>query len=111
MAVNLRAGETTIDTWTLFYVPPGGGKVNGKLTVTDQRLIYDAKFDASVLGVLGNHTAEGILSIEKSAITGIDVQRKLFSKKATVSLSDGSQHVFDYGAMNIDKCVAAMEAR
>ena len=111
MAVQLRNGETEIDTWTLFYIPPGGSKVNGKLTVTDQRLIYDAKFDASVLGVLGHHAVEGILSIEKSAISGIDVQRKLFSKKATVTLNDGSQHVFDYGAMNIDKCVAAMEAR
>jgi hypothetical protein len=35
----------------------------------------------------------------------------LFSKRATVTLADGSQHGFDYGAMNIDKCVAAMEAR
>jgi hypothetical protein len=111
MALSLRDGETEIDTWTLFYIPPNGGKVNGKLQITNQRLIYDAKFDASVLGVLGNHAVEGILAIEKSAITGIDVQRKLFSKKATVTLSDGSQHVFDYGAMNIDKCVAAMEAR
>ena len=41
----------------------------------------------------------------------IDVQRKLFSKRATVTLPDGSQHIFDYGAMNIDKCVAAIEAR
>lgn len=111
MAITLRDGETIIDTWTLFYHPPGSGKVNGKLTVTNQRILYEAKFDATLLGMLGDHVAEGGLAIEKSAITGITVERKLFSKKATLTLADGSTHVFDYGAMNIDKCVAAMEAR
>jgi hypothetical protein len=111
MTATLRPGESTIDTWTLFYLPPGGGKYNGKLTVTNQRLLYDAKLDASLIGTLGNYAADGELAIEKTDIRAIDVQRKLFSKRATVTLADGSQHVFDYGAMNIDKCVAAMEAR
>lgn len=111
MTIELRPGERAIDTWTLFYFPPGGGKYNGKLTVTSQRLLYDAKLDASLLGVLSNHLVEGRLAIEKDAITGIEVERKLFSKKAILTLADGSRHVFDYGAMNIDKCVAAIEAR
>ena len=111
MAVELRPGETRIDTWTLFYLPTSGGKYNGKLTVTNQRLLYDALLDASVLGTLKNQAVDGQLVIEKSAITGVEVQRKLFSKKAVVTLSDGSQHCFDYGPMNIDKCVAAIEAR
>jgi hypothetical protein len=93
----------------LFYVPPNGGKYNGKLTVTDQRLLYDAKFDASVLGTLANYAADGGIAIEKSDIRDIEVQRKLLSKKAIVTLADGSRHTFDYGAMNIDKCVAAMQ--
>jgi hypothetical protein len=109
MATDLRADERAIDTWTLFYVPPNGGKYNGKLTVTDQRLLYDAKFDASVLGTLANYAADGGIAIEKSDIRDIEVQRKLFSKKAIVTLADGSRHTFDYGAMNIDKCVAAMQ--
>lgn len=111
MTPDLRPGERAIDTWTLFYLPPGGGKYNGKLTVTNQRLLYDAKLDASLLGVLSGHLVEGRLAIEKDAITGIDVERKLFSKKAILTLADGSRHIFDYGAMNIDKCVAAIEAR
>lgn len=111
MTIELRPGERAIDTWTLFYLPPGGGKYNGKLTVTNQRLLYDAKLDASLLGVLSNHLVAGRLAIEKDAITGIEVERKLFSKKAILTLADGSRHVFDYGAMNIDKCVAAIEAR
>ncbi|MGN6691838.1 MAG: hypothetical protein ACTHJU_12920 [Sphingopyxis sp.] len=111
MTHELRAGERAIDTWTLFYLPPGGGKYNGKLTVTNQRLLYDAKLDGSLLGTLSNHLVEGRLAIEKDGIEAIEVERKLFSKKAILTLADGSRHIFDYGAMNIDKCVAAMEAR
>ncbi|PQM29375.1 hypothetical protein CVO77_00080 [Sphingopyxis lindanitolerans] len=111
MTATIRPGEGIIDTWTLFYLPPGGGKYNGKLTVTNQRLLYDAKLDASLTGVLGNYAVDGELAIEKTDIQAIEVQRKLFSKRATLTLADGSRHVFDYGAMNIDKCVAAIEAR
>ena len=105
MAINLNPSENIIDTWTLLYVPQQGGKYNGKLTITNQRLLYDAKLDASLMGVLQHRTASGYLEIAKSEIQTIDVQKKLFSKRATIILTDGSVHVFDYGAMNIDKCV------
>ncbi len=111
MTIELRPGRTGDRHMDALLFAPGGGKYNGKLTVTNQRLLYDAKLDASLLGVLSNHLVEGRLAIEKDAITGIEVERKLFSKKAILTLADGSRHVFDYGAMNIDKCVAAIEAR
>ena len=111
MSHDLKPLENVIDTWTLFYLPPGGGKYNGKLTVTNQRLFYNAKFDGSVLGVLGNRAASGGLVIDKSDIANVETQKKLLSKRALVTLTDGSVHTFDYGAMNIDKCVAAIEAR
>jgi hypothetical protein len=109
--VSLQPGEAVIDTWTLFYVPPQGGKYNGKLTVTNRRLLYDAKFDASLIGVLGHRAARGGLEIDKADIRDVEVKKSLFSKKAIVTLTDGSQHVFDYGAMNIDKCAEAIQAR
>lgn len=31
--IDLQPGEAAIDTWTLFYHHPDGGKYNGKLTV------------------------------------------------------------------------------
>ena len=52
MKIELQPGETKIDTWTLLYTPPGGGKYNGKLTITNQRLLYDAKYDVSAKGLL-----------------------------------------------------------
>lgn len=109
--IEMLPGESTIDTWTLFYHPPYGGKFNGKLTVTNKRLLYTASDDASFAGVLHHRAASGSLAIDKAEISGIEVQKKLLSKKAFVTLTDGSVHVFDYGAMNIDKCVAAMEVR
>jgi hypothetical protein len=108
---DLKAGEQKLGHWTLFYIPPGGGKYNGNLTVTNQRLLYDAKLDASLIGVLGARAAEGKLQIDKSDIANVEVQKKLLSKKAILTLSDGSKHTFDYGALNIDKCVAAIQAR
>lgn len=116
MEVNLQPGERVIDTWTLFYLPPNGGKYNGKLTVTNQRLLYDAKFDASFKGMVAEALtykwgSEGYLEIAKDEISDVEVQKKLFSKKAILTLSDGSKHVFDYGAMNIDKCAEAIRER
>ena len=111
MDITLQSDERVLDTWTLFYLPPNGGKYNGKLTVTDKRLLYEAKFDASLLGVLGDRAAGGYLAIDKDDIQDVEVSKKLFSKKAILTLSDGSKHIFDYGAMNIDKCVEAIQAR
>lgn len=111
MEITLQPDEHVLDTWTLFYLPPNGGKYNGKLTVTNRRLLYEAKFDASLIGVLGDRVAKGYLAIDKDDIQNVEVQKKLFSKKAILTLSDGSKHIFDYGAMNIDKCVEAIRTR
>ena len=64
-----------------------------------------------MIGVLGNRAASGYLAIDKDEIQHVEVQKKLFSKKAILTLSDGSKHCFDYGAMNIDKCVEAIRER
>ena len=116
MKVTLQPGEVEIDSWTLLYVPPNGGKYNGKLMVTNRRLLYDAKFDVSMQGMLAEALtvkwgSEGYLEIDKSNIQSVEVQKKLLSKKCILTLTDGSKHTFDYGAMNIDKTVAAIQAR
>ena len=52
MKIDMMPNETVIDTWTILYETPTGGKYNGKLTVTNRRLLYDAKFDVSAKGML-----------------------------------------------------------
>jgi hypothetical protein len=113
---TLLPDETIIDTWTILYVPPGGGKYNGKLTVTNKRLLYDAKYDVSAKGLISEAMfmkwgSEGYLTIDKADIKDVQVEKSFLAKKAIVTLSDGSKHIFNYGALNIDKCVAAINAR
>lgn len=116
MKLNLQPDETVIDTWSILYRPPGGGKYNGKLVVTNKRLLYDAKFDVSLSGMMAEALtvkwgSEGYLEIDKKDIVNVEVQKKLLSKKAVVTLTDGSQHAFDYGALNVDKVAEAIRAR
>ncbi len=113
---TLAADEKAIDTWTILYIPPGGGKYNGKLTVTNRRLLYDAKYDVSAKGLLSEALfvkwgSEGYLEIDKSLITDVQVEKSFLSKKVIVTLSDGSKHTFNYGALNVDKVAEAIRSR
>lgn len=114
MKIDLQPGEEKIDTWTILYQPPKGGKFNGKLTVTNKRLLYDAQFDYSAKGILEEFAlikwgSEGYLEINKEDIQQVDVEKSFLSKKCIVTLKDGSRHTFNYGALNIDKCAAAIK--
>lgn len=111
MVQDLGSQEHAIDTWTLFYVSADGQRYSGKLTVTNQRLIFDAKFDGSISGMMTARVASGRLLIDKSEIVRLDTEKKLLKKKVILTLSDGGVHTFDYGAMSIDKLVAAIETR
>ena len=114
--IVLEPDEVDLGTWSLYYLAPGGEKYSGKLTVTNRRLMYDAMFDKSFKGIVAEAVtvkwgSEGYVEIDKKNIQSVEVQKKLLSKKSTLTLTDGSRHTFDYGAMNIDKLVAAIEAR
>ena len=116
MNVTLLPDEQKIDTWTILYEPPKGGKFNGKLLVTNKRLLYDAKFDYSAKGILGGFMyikwgSEGFLEMNKEDIVSVEVQKSFLSKKCIVTLKDGSHHTFNYGAMNIDKCATAIQSK
>ena len=113
---TLEEGETIIDTWTLLYTPPGGGKYNGKLTVTNKRLLYDAKYDVSAKGLLSEAMfihwgSEGYLTIRKDEISQVQTEKSFLAKKVVLTLTDGSVHTFNYGVLNIDKVAAAINSR
>lgn len=113
MKVSFLQDEVTIDTWTIMYHPPGGGKFNGKLTVTNKRLLYDAKYDVSARGLLSEAMfvkwgSEGYLEIRKQEIVQVEADKGFLSKKAILTLADGSKHVFNYGILNIDKLIEAI---
>ncbi|PZR29199.1 MAG: hypothetical protein DI535_04070 [Citrobacter freundii] len=113
--IALQPGENVIDTWSIFYIPPEGKKFNGKLTVTNQRLIYRTAYDAgynpaSYHVTFDKEDKDIVYAINKADIAGVDVQKSIFSKKVMITLSDGSKHEFNYGVMSIDKLVAAVNS-
>ena len=55
--------------------------------------------------------SEGYVEINKKDIKAIQANKSLLSKKAILTLTDGSKHTFNYGAMNIDKVIAAINDR
>jgi hypothetical protein len=113
MKIELLPSESAIDTWSILYMPPGGGKYNGKLTITNKRLLYDTRFDVSAKGSLPDDMytkwgKEGYVEIFKSDIREVNVEKSVLVKKAIITLSDGTKHTFNYGVLNIDKVVAAI---
>jgi hypothetical protein len=74
----LEPNETLIDTWALNYVPPNGGKYNGKCRVTNLHIIFEALLDYSASAILfkGMYLKPGSLLIIKKE----DIKR-LFLKK------------------------------
>ena len=109
-AFEYEPGETEIGSWTVNYKPPWGGRYTGKLFVTNQRLLYDAKFDSSFTGMLEDLVtvtlgSEGHLIIPKDTIAQSEMKGR---SKVLVTLNDGSEHQFDYGIMNAKKIGAAI---
>lgn len=113
---ELLPNETVIDTWTLLYIPPSGGKYNGKCTITNKRIFYDALLDYSAAGIATSFFfvesgSKGYLMIPKSSIKKTEVKKSLFNKSVALTLDDNQVHTFSYGAMNIDKVVEAINVK
>ncbi|MBI3135183.1 MAG: hypothetical protein HYZ14_10965 [Bacteroidetes bacterium] len=115
MKLQLQPGEQEIDTWTLLYTGPKGDKYNGKLTVTNQRLIYDAQFDVSAAGLIEEALfvkfgSEAFIVIPKNRIKTIEAQKSFFAKKVVLTLDTGEKHLFNYGMLNIDPVIKAIQS-
>ena len=114
-AAILQPGEAAIDTWTIFYSPSADKEFNGKLTVTNKRLIYRTLYDAAY-NPASYHVAfdkedrDIVFSINKADITRVDTQKSFLAKKVLLTLSDGSRHEFNYGVMSVDKIVNAINS-
>jgi len=113
MIIAMQENETVIDTWTVIYSNEKGAKYNGKLTVTNKRLMYDAKFDVSARGLIEESLfvkwgSEEYIIIPKNRIRLVEVQKSFFAKKVNITLDDETQHTFNYGMLNIDPIAAAI---
>lgn len=116
MKVEMLANENKIDTWTILYSNEKGDKYNGKLTVTNKRLIYDAMFDVSAKGIVEEslflkYGSEAYIVIPKERIKDVSVEKNFFSKKVIITLDDNSKHTFNYGMLNIDSVAEAIKVK
>lgn len=116
--IELLPDEKIIDTWSINYFPPVGGKgqlCNGKLTVTNKKLhflpsmLVDIK-DA-LQGISGNLLDSDVepIIIQKDKILRIETIKKLFDKKILITTENGQTHSFGYGLRGIDKAVNAIK--
>ena len=109
--INLEPGETELHNQTLFYQPSKGEKINGKLTITNKRVIYEYKYDATVAGLILGDKAEGFLEIPKEKIKAVDTEKSFMAKKIIVILEDGTKHIFNAGMLSVDKAAEAMKQK
>lgn len=109
MKIEMQPGETPIDTWSINYVAPSGEVAIGKLTITNLRLAFLPQHERASLS-LSIYNKNGLIILNKTEIKKVDTQRSFFSKKVLVTMADNSTHVFDYGAMNIDKLVVGIQS-
>ena len=110
MGVDLHPGERKIDSWSLFQTT-SRGRIGGKLIVTDKRILFDAKYDASI-GKLADGDFDkvtGMLEIDRSRVREVKADKSFFSKKVHVTTADGVKYTFDRGMMSIDPVVEAMK--
>lgn len=107
--------ERELGRWTLNYLPPGGGRYTGPLAVTNQRILFDAKFTTSVLGTLRELIVYkgtwGYVAIPKIRIKKVDISSGLMRKKVLVTLDNGEVHTFDYGMLGVQKIAEAVNSR
>lgn len=113
MKIEMMQNEKIIDTWTILYETPNGGKFNGKLTVTSKRLLYDAKFDMSAKGLVEEALfmkwgSEDFVVIPKERIKEVEVSKGFFAKKVILTLDNNSKHVFNYGMLNVEPVASAI---
>jgi hypothetical protein len=116
MKPALAENENIINTWTIMYQPPSGGRFNGKLFVTNLNLFYDAQFDVSAQGILnelmfvqnGNKTW---LRITKERIVKTEMKKSFFSKQVLITLDNGEVHTFNYGMLNVNPVYEAIAGK
>ena len=112
-AIELQPGEEIIDTWPLHYSPPGGGKFEGRCTVTNQRIMYATRLGQELRQKLAEFMDPSkedreYLIIPKERIADIETEKTYLEKRVILILDNGQRHEFSYGALKIDRVVEAM---
>ncbi|MEN8041222.1 MAG: hypothetical protein ABFR95_06925 [Actinomycetota bacterium] len=116
--------------WTINYLPEDGGRITGKLKLTDDDLRYSGLYDSSnaeivkgIGGALATFAASGGhasyfhdtdtdfgFTLPRADVDHAELRKKGLMKQAVVHMQDGSSFVFDYGMLNPKKLIAAINS-
>lgn len=114
MAPELLENEEIVGSWTLNFRPDENSRYTGKIYVTNQRILFDARHDNSSLltaiadsynSVFGTN---GWLRVDLERIDRVEMRKSFFKKQFILWLVDETALVFDYGMMSVNKIVAAI---
>ena len=115
-------------SWTINYIPDGGGRITGQLLVSDDgvrfRAMYDSSFKtiAQSIGLaVGSFAAtdgsvvylrqdgdDAEIVVPAQVIDHAEATKKGITKRVVVHTTDGRDFVFDYGMLSTKKIVAAI---
>jgi hypothetical protein len=116
------------DEWTINYLPEEGGRITGKLKLTDTDLEFRGLYDSSnkeiikgIGGALGTFAVSGGhasyfhdtdtdfgFTLPRADVDHAELRKKGLMKQAIVAMKDGSSFVFDYGMLNPKKLIATI---
>lgn len=116
MSLSLQQSEEIINTWTMIFLPDSKEKINGRLTVTNQRLVFDMLYNISSFQQVIQSAylvADGQysqLEIPKTDIVNVSIEKSFLQKKVIVSVENGDLFTFSHGLMSVDSIVAAIKS-
>jgi hypothetical protein len=113
--------------WTINYLPAEGGRITGKLALSDEAITFNGLYDSSnteivksIGGALGAFALAGghgtylrdtstdfTLTLPRADVARAELRKKRLMKQAVITMQDGSEFIFDYGLLNPKNLVAA----
>jgi len=117
-----------IGSWIINYLTGDGGRLTGKLVLTEDEVRFRAMYDSSFKTIAKNiglaagtlaasggsatflreDGSEAEIVLPRGSIAKTEQAKKGLMKQVVVTTTDGQQFVFDYGMLSVKKIVAAI---
>lgn len=108
--------EKIFDSWEVELISIDGKKHKGKLTVTEQRIIFDF-INVPAHRVGDDHLdrvqigEDEYIIINRSQITTLIIAKCFFERRITFRLKNENEYVFDCGMRNMDPISKAVSLK
>ena len=119
-----------LGSWTVNYLPDDGGRLTGKLVLTEDEVRFRAMYDSSfktiakniglaagtmaasggALTYLREDGSEAEIVLPRSSVAQAEEAKKGLMKQVAVTMTDGQRFVFEYGMLSVKKIVAAINS-